>query len=364
MSLPFFRTRAPVRRDAAERYLLLSLVSFAASVILTRTFLELTGYPQLGNSTLHIAHVLWGGLLLFIASLLPLILANRWALNTSAILSGVGVGLFIDEVGKFITQNNDYFFPAAAPIIYAFFLLTVLVYVHVKRPRESTPRTELYSILEGLTEVLDRDLDAQERRALEMRLERIKDQTHDPNLFRLTQALIDFLEEEKLHLVKPQKTVLQKIKGYSSPFITTYVITRRRLKWYLVIALGVMGVLALIEFMGLILAIPAPEPALENFLAPLISQGELRSPHDAPWFIIRTILQGGTGILLILAGGMFTIGRERQAVELATLILIIWLTVINLLVFYLDQFGAIATTLVQFMVLTGVTYYRRKFLKV
>jgi hypothetical protein len=24
-----------------------------------------TGYPQIGNSTLHIAHVLWGGLLLF-----------------------------------------------------------------------------------------------------------------------------------------------------------------------------------------------------------------------------------------------------------------------------------------------------------
>ena len=98
--------RSPVKREGAERYLLLSLVSFAASVIVTRTFLELTGYPQIGNSELHIAHVLWGGLLLFIASLLPLILSNRWAFNTSAILSGVGVGLFIDEVGKFITQSK------------------------------------------------------------------------------------------------------------------------------------------------------------------------------------------------------------------------------------------------------------------
>ncbi len=37
------------------------------TVIATRVYLELTGYPQLGNSVLHIAHALWGGLLLIIA---------------------------------------------------------------------------------------------------------------------------------------------------------------------------------------------------------------------------------------------------------------------------------------------------------
>src|SRR5512133_108093 len=151
--------RSPVKREGAERYILLSLVSFALSVIVTRTFLQMTGYPQIGNGTLHIAHVLWGGLLLFIASLLPLIFANRWMLNLSAILSGVGVGLFIDEVGKFITQTNDYFYPPAAPIIYAFFLLTLLLYLMVRRPKEHTPRGMMYRVMEDLTEVLARDLD-------------------------------------------------------------------------------------------------------------------------------------------------------------------------------------------------------------
>jgi hypothetical protein len=68
-----------------------------------------TGYPQIGNDVLHIAHALWGGLLLLVALMLPLAFANRRFLQASAWLGGVGAGLFIDEVGKFITQANDYF---------------------------------------------------------------------------------------------------------------------------------------------------------------------------------------------------------------------------------------------------------------
>src|SRR5919199_5617889 len=138
--------RKPVKREAAEQYLIITLLSFAASIILIRLFLELTGYPQVGNSELHIAHVLWGGLLLFVASLLPLVFANRWVYKVGALLAGVGVGLFIDEVGKFIPQKNDYFYPAAAPIIYAFFLLTVLIYLQVRRPRSRDARAELYYV--------------------------------------------------------------------------------------------------------------------------------------------------------------------------------------------------------------------------
>ena len=125
MSQIISRISKPVRRKGAESYLQLSLLSFAASVSLTRFILFITGYPQLGNKTFHIAHVLYGGVLLYVGILVPLIYANRWAYTWSSVLSGVGVGLFIDEVGKFITQNNDYFFPAAAPIIYAFFLISV-----------------------------------------------------------------------------------------------------------------------------------------------------------------------------------------------------------------------------------------------
>ena len=135
MAFERIRNLRPVKRYRSEQYVLISLVTFALTVVLLRVILKLTGYAQIGNDSIHIAHVLWGGLGLFAGSLW-----SSWCSRTAgrsslgAVLSGGGVGLFIDEVGKFITQSNNYFTPAAAPIIYALFLATVLVYLRVRRP--------------------------------------------------------------------------------------------------------------------------------------------------------------------------------------------------------------------------------------
>jgi hypothetical protein len=96
----------PVKRVHSDYYLRQMLISFVLSVVVTRLFLQLTGYPQLGNSTIHVAHVLWGGLILFFAALTPLVFSNRWSYSFSSVLTGVGTGLFIDELGKFITHTN------------------------------------------------------------------------------------------------------------------------------------------------------------------------------------------------------------------------------------------------------------------
>jgi hypothetical protein len=134
------KERTVVRRYRADIYLFKFLVAFAVTVIVTRVYLELANYPQIGNSVLHIAHALWGGLLMFIAVLLPLVYANRWSLDASTLVGGIGTGLFIDEVGKFITQANDYFFPPAMSIIYGFGLLTAFILLTFRRSHESSLR--------------------------------------------------------------------------------------------------------------------------------------------------------------------------------------------------------------------------------
>lgn len=92
------------------------------TIFITRAYLAFTGYPQIGNSTLHVAHVLFGGAILT-ASFLYLLLATRPHKLLASLLGGIGFGLFIDEVGKFITQDNDYFYRPAIGIMYVSFLL-------------------------------------------------------------------------------------------------------------------------------------------------------------------------------------------------------------------------------------------------
>jgi uncharacterized membrane protein YwzB len=133
--------------DRSSQLMVIVLVSCALTVALTRLFLVLTGYPQIGNSTFHLAHALWGGLALFLAAIMALVVHNRGAVVIVALLTGVGFGLFVDEVGKFITQKNDYFFPLAAPIVYACLLLILLLTELARRHQLRSPRAHLLAAI-------------------------------------------------------------------------------------------------------------------------------------------------------------------------------------------------------------------------
>src|SRR5882672_11270638 len=80
------------------------LVSAVVMILVIRLQLFLTHYPQLGSGKLHIAHLLWGGLLMMLAVLLLISFLGRTVRTAGAIAGGLGFGFFIDELGKFITS--------------------------------------------------------------------------------------------------------------------------------------------------------------------------------------------------------------------------------------------------------------------
>jgi len=117
-----------MRNEDAPLQLEMFLVCSVVTVLLIRAGLYATGYPQLGGGEIHIAHMLWGGLLMAISQVLSIAFLGRRVQRLSSVLGGIGFGAFIDELGKFITTSNDYFFKPTPFLLYiGFCVLFVLL---------------------------------------------------------------------------------------------------------------------------------------------------------------------------------------------------------------------------------------------
>ncbi|MDD1748330.1 MAG: hypothetical protein LUO89_00475 [Methanothrix sp.] len=153
-----------MRNHESRGLLELFFVTAVFSVLGIRFFLALTGYPSISPGNLHIAHVLLGGVLMMIALVIALAYINKSAYYLVAVLGGFGFGAFIDELGKFITGDNDYFYRPATTLIYLVFVLLYLAIENfVNKPRLSE-QEKLINVLEIAKEVVLEDLDHRERR--------------------------------------------------------------------------------------------------------------------------------------------------------------------------------------------------------
>jgi hypothetical protein len=164
--------RPPLLRDLDAAQLAdLFLVAAVSSVLAIRFGLFLSGYPQIGGAQLHIAHMLWGGLLMLAALVLLLGFLGRRPRRVAALVGGVGFGAFIDEVGKFVTRDNDYFYRPAVALIYVAFVLVYLAMRTLHR-RPATREELLANVLQEAEQAVVRDLDSRERDRALLWLER------------------------------------------------------------------------------------------------------------------------------------------------------------------------------------------------
>jgi len=202
----------PVRTVAAQTLIETFLVACVLTILVIRFFLIILGYPQVGGNGLHIAHLLWGGALLGVAVITSVALINHTARWVAAFIGGIGFGLFIDEIGKFVTSNNDYFFrPTFALIYVALVLIWLGTRVLVTR-KQLTQGESLANALDLLKEASTRDLDEDELREARLLLDR-SDQ-RDP-------------------LVSRVRTLLREVQAIPPPppLLTTRLLRKTR-DWY------------------------------------------------------------------------------------------------------------------------------------
>lgn len=348
----------PTQRLEAERAWLLMVLSFGVSVVGTRVYLEATGYPQIGNSVLHFAHVLWGGLLLFISLCVILTYGNRWKYSLGAILGGAGVGLFIDEVGKFITQSNDYFFPFAAPIIYGSIVLTTFIYLQVRRQRPPSTRADLYWILDLLKDVADQDFDTNERAKIQQALARALEHSETEDERRTVEAAQQFVQSLPT-IVPPRPNAIARMQN-ALLALEARCFSRGIHRSLLIIAFG------LVAFSGLTILVFELLLAGDNTIraevvSSIINEGIVNSAIGFQWLLIHATLTGITGLLFLVAA-ILMLRWDRRGIDVAQFALLLQLTVVNLLAFYFNQFTMISSALAGLLLLLAVLRYRSRFL--
>lgn len=169
------RTLFP-RDLGAGRYLDLFVLGGVSAVLAIRFILRITHYPSLGGARFHIAHMLWGGLLMAASLLLCLSFLGNRARLWAALIGGVGFGTFIDEIGKFITRDNNYFYQPSIAIIYITFLLIYLAFRDLRLRRGVSREEYLVNAIHDLEEAVINDLQPEERERALRHLSVISDQ--------------------------------------------------------------------------------------------------------------------------------------------------------------------------------------------
>ncbi len=346
----------PVLRVRAPQLMFYLLVSFGASVVLTRFFLWLAGYPQVGSASLHIAHLLWGGLLMALSGIMLLIFAAPSLHPLAAVGMGVGIGLFVDEVGKFITRNNDYFFRPAAPIIYAIFLAVALGYRLIRRASQQRhSRTVMAALLEMAMRFVDGSQPASRLAEFDALHDALKRTSATDGVDPLADALHAFVHSRDVLAARKSRWAVARTASEHAAerFFIRHV---RLITVTLVTLLILRGVTSLLEAGAL--GVMEVDPF--SFLQLMTTSGA--SPInkvDAIGFISGMV----DGIILLFGCLLFIAGKRSAGLFWMQVALVLSLSVGGVFAFYSNQFSATLSMLADFGALLYLRWYRNQFVR-
>jgi hypothetical protein len=327
------RAPRPIRNADAGDLIEMMLVVAVATILIIRIILEASGYPKLGGDGLHIAHVLYGGLMMIGALILVFTFLNmsvRWA---GAFIGGVGFGFFIDEVGKFISNDVNYFFEPAFAVMYVVFIILFFALWAIRRA-QLRPHDALANALSLLREERDGMLDAEDKREILLLLDRA-----DP-----ADPLVPVLRD------RVTATPLRERRN-----LTPYGLWRARLAaWY-------QGVAAKRWFSTTVLVIMIIYGlgSLGGLLTPIADENGVDGQgHDfAQWF--EAASSGATALLIII--GLAVRRRSRVAsYRWFKAAIMVSLLITQVFVFYHDQLSALIGVIFDLLLYTGLSYMIRR----
>ena len=312
--------RRGLPRDAAAgRHVTAFLVAAVVTVLLTRGFLAAAGYPQVGGGGLHVAHVLWGGLLMAVAFVLLLSFVGPVVRPLGAVVGGIGFGLFVDEIGKFVTSDNDYFYEPTAALIYVTVVGLALLGEGLQGRRAHDPLEALAGAVDAAAAGVAGGFSPRARERAHALLEEAQDAPGHAEVA----ALLDRVESDHVELPDPAGAIADGITRASRRLV--------RASWVPWLAVVVLVATAVVSVMRASVA--------------------LGEGADVPTWVLTGIVVGAAATLVCSVTGLVRVRTSRAAgFRWFRRGVLVSLLVTQVLLFRLDQWVAVGGLVVDLLV--------------
>ncbi len=207
-------------RVNADIFLLAGIMTIMA----TRLYLAASHYPQLGGRSLHIAHMLWGGLLMTSALGMGLLFLGRRLQKLVALIGGIGFGLFIDELGKFITRDHNYFFRPTIGLVYMIFVVFYLLALAITSNDSSTENGNKHNADIFLEEIIQKGMNKSHKNKIKHLLRPLVGDESVGMLYKLVDSLPNDEAPKRLSLISRINLGLQNWydRLYQSPKVANW----------------------------------------------------------------------------------------------------------------------------------------------
>jgi hypothetical protein len=127
----------------------------------------------------------------------------------------------------------------------------------------------------------------------------------------------------------------------------------------IIASLLIIAFSALVTFFGLIWVALSPTATTQALIADLAAATHMTDVASVAGNYLRITLQVIVGVVAMVAIYFFLQGKDQRGVIFALIAIVMALTAVQLVTFYLDQFTAILPTLFQFALLFLVLSYQR-----
>jgi hypothetical protein len=213
-------------------------------------------------------------------------------------------------------------------------------------------------VIDRLPEVLDHDLEQRERREMQTTLRPVAQDKSRPDLALLANSLLQFLASDTPYVIREEHSAWGRFLRRARLFEARYL-ERSRIR---VIAVAGLILLLVYRVAGFVTALTAstqlrsPGSDMGQAVGGLAEAGPV-SPATPGLELATTALQLAAAVPLLVAAVLLLRGRDKWGVLIGRAGLIISLTAVDLVVFYVNQFGAMVGSLAELALLLLLSYY-------